>query len=130
APSAPQAPTAAAGLRPGDIEVRWAAPADDGGTAITGYGVWRGTTADNAVRVATLGNALTWTDSDRSGGVEYWYRVTAWNAVGEGARSEADAGSAIGPLDVKVKTTPTATVYRDGDDDNVVDPGEAVVALP
>ena len=96
APSAPQSLTAAhsGGPKSGKILLDWQAPASDGGSAITGYKVYRATTsnAQGSTPVATLGNVLTWTDTGLTQNVRYYYKVTAVNAQGESvASNEANA---------------------------------------
>ena len=96
APTAPQSLTAthAGGPKSGKIDLAWQAPADNGGSAVTGYKVYRGTTAGSEVLVATLGNVLAWQDSGRTQGVTYHYKVTAVNAIGESPFS--NGASAVG----------------------------------
>ena len=63
----------------GQLDLSWAAPADDGSTGgITGYKVYR----DGAV-IATLGNVLIYNDATIAAGTQYTYTVTALNAAGE-----------------------------------------------
>jgi fibronectin type 3 domain-containing protein len=87
----------------GKIVLTWTAPTSDGGSAITGYKVYRGTTAGNLTLLTTLGNVLTYTDSSVTNGQTYYYKVTALNAIGEGAQS------------TEASTTPEA-VTTDEDD--------------
>jgi hypothetical protein len=82
-PSAPGAPT---GLQatPGDSQVAltWSAPASDGGSAITGYRVYR----DGALVGSPSGTSFT--STGLTNGIEHDYEVAAVNAVGEGPRSD------------------------------------------
>ena len=96
APGAPSGLTAAhsGGPKSGRIDLAWQAPADDGGSAVTGYKVYRGTSSGSLVAVATLGNVLSWQDTGRTQGVTYYYKVAALNALGEGAQS--NLASAVG----------------------------------
>jgi len=64
----------------------WTAPTSNGGSAITGYRIYRGTATGTETLLATVGNVTTWTDTSASSGT-YFYEVTAVNAVGESARS-------------------------------------------
>ena len=88
-PGAPADPRAAAD---GDtsIELNWTAPADDGGSVITGYDLERST--DNGVSWASLASGLastttTYTDTGLNAGSRYCYQVRAVNANGNGAFS-------------------------------------------
>lgn len=96
APSAPQDFTAkhSGGPKSGKIALTWAAPADDGGSAVTNYRIYRGTTAGAETLIATVGNVLSYTDSGLTKGVTYHYKVSAVNAAGEGPKS--NGASAVG----------------------------------
>lgn len=88
-PDAPQgvAATSGPGLA-GETSVSWQAPASDGGSAILAYHVYR----DGAL-VATLDAAtFSWTDTGLTPFHASTYHVTAANAVGEGAASDATCG--------------------------------------
>jgi len=84
-PSAPSSLAAAAGNA--QVVLTWQAPASNGGSAVTGYKVYRGTTAGSEALLTTLGNVLTYTDSAVTNGQTYFYQVTATNALGESAKS-------------------------------------------
>ncbi|HVM46200.1 MAG TPA: fibronectin type III domain-containing protein, partial [Candidatus Thermoplasmatota archaeon] len=96
APSAPQNLVAShhQGPNSGKIKLDWQAPASDGGAAVTGYKIYRGTSAGAETHVATVGNVLTYTDSGLTKGVTYHYKVSAVNSAGEGAKS--NGASAVG----------------------------------
>jgi fibronectin type 3 domain-containing protein/N-acetylneuraminic acid mutarotase len=85
-PSAPRNLTATGGL--GQVSLNWQAPANDFGSPVTGYKVYRASSAAGPYSlIATLGNTLSYTDSGLGNGVTRWYRVSATNANGEGAQS-------------------------------------------
>lgn len=91
-PSAPQSLAAVAG--DASVNLSWRAPASDGGSAVTGYNVYRGTTpgGEGTSPVATNVTTTTFTDAGRVNGTAYYYTVSAVNAVGVSARSnEASA---------------------------------------
>ena len=105
-PPPPTAPTTPRNLQAaaGDAQVTlsWLAPAEDGGSAITGYRIYRGTASgDLTLLPATVqGSARSHTDTGLSNGQTYYYQVTAVNAVDEGPRSdEAFATPAAGITD-------------------------------
>jgi fibronectin type 3 domain-containing protein/predicted phosphodiesterase len=84
----------------GDTQVtlNWVAPASDGGSAITGYNVYRGTTSGGESLLASLGNVATFLDTGLTNGTTYYYKVTAVNGVGEsGDSNEASATPATVP---------------------------------
>jgi fibronectin type 3 domain-containing protein len=80
----------------------WDPPDDDGGTPVTGYKVYRGTTEGAEILLVTLGDVTTYVDDGVVNGQTYYYKVSAVNTVGEGPFSEVE------------DATPTA---ESGDDD-------------
>src|SRR5205085_6504957 len=68
------------------VHLSWSAPAD-GGAAITGYNVYRGTSAGGETMLTGLGNLTSFDDGAVTPGGRYYYRVTAVNTAGEGAQS-------------------------------------------
>jgi fibronectin type 3 domain-containing protein len=86
--SAPGAPTNLTATRGnGQVALTWSAPASNGGSAITAYKLYRGTTTNTETLVQTLGNVTSYTDISLSNGTTYYYKVTAVNTVGESALS-------------------------------------------
>ncbi len=91
-PSAPQGLTAVAG--DASVNLSWKAPASDGGSAVTGYNVYRGTSpaGEGTTPIATNVPTTTFSDAGRVNGTTYYYTVSAVNAVGVSTRSnEASA---------------------------------------
>jgi hypothetical protein len=84
-PSAPAAPQLIAGTNGQSSFLTWSTP-DDGGSAITGYKIYRGIGTGTETLLANAGpdtNSYT----DNANGSSFFYRVSAVNAVGEGAKS-------------------------------------------
>jgi fibronectin type 3 domain-containing protein len=93
-PSQPQ--SVAAHAVTNTISVTWAAPASSGGSAVTGYNVYRSTTAggEGTTAYATGISGTSFTDTGVAAGATYYYVVTAVNGVGEGARSAETSATA------------------------------------
>lgn len=91
APSAPQNLSARAATGKG-VQLTWVAPASNGGSAITGYQVWRSTTSGGEALLTTLGVVTSYKDSATNRGTKYFYELKAVNAVGaSGFSNEASA---------------------------------------
>jgi parallel beta-helix repeat protein len=93
-PSAPQNLTAVAG--DGNVTLTWQPPADDGGSPITGYKIYYGTSPSNYTTNITVGNITSYTITGLTNGQKYYFVVSAINGVGEG------------PWSNEVSATPTA----------------------
>jgi fibronectin type 3 domain-containing protein len=76
--------SAAPGVRA--VTLTWTPPSD-GGSAITGYVISRGTAPGAQSSYATVGAVSSYTDSAVAAGTTYYYRLQAVNAVGTGASS-------------------------------------------
>ncbi len=73
--------------------LKWYAPDGNGGSAITGYKIYRGTTSGSLTLLTSVGNVLSYSDkSTRSGTYYYYYKVSAVNSIGEGPTSN-EAGA-------------------------------------
>jgi hypothetical protein len=92
APGAPRALRASAGPGDGEVTLAWDAPASDGGRAVTGHRVYRGTTSGALSFLADAGAALGYVDTGLGNGATRYYHVRAVNSIGEGnAGAEASA---------------------------------------
>jgi parallel beta-helix repeat protein len=125
-PIAPFAPVLTSTTSPNRVALAWTPPPANG-SPLTGYTVYRGTTANPTAVLTTLGpTATSFTDSGLTNRVTYHYRIRASNAVGVSAYS-ADlaamptsitlAGTAARPLTAGVTsaslTLPTETAAGD-----------------
>ncbi|MBV9381924.1 MAG: fibronectin type III domain-containing protein [Streptosporangiaceae bacterium] len=91
--------TASAGN--GQVALSWTPPASNGGVNITSYRVYRGTSSGTETLLTSggcsgLGAVTSCTDTGLTGGQAYFYKVTAVNAIGEGARSNEATATPTG----------------------------------
>ncbi|WP_051324296.1 DUF4082 domain-containing protein [Candidatus Solirubrobacter pratensis] len=111
APGAPTGVTASADTK--SATVSWTAPANDGGSPITGYTVtpYAGATAGTPVQAGASATSARITGL--ANGTSYTFKVTASNAAGAGAESAASA--AVAPLYSLLDLgTPAVTDAGDG----------------
>src|SRR5207247_1557209 len=92
-PSAPQNLQATAGIR--NATLTWDAPSSNGGSAITGYKVYRSTSSGAETGYVTIGNVTSFTNIGLTPGVTYFYKVLAVNSAG------------LSPLSNEASATPT-----------------------
>ena len=125
-PNPPAAPRVTGATRDPDdiVRVRWLAP-DNGGSAITGYKVFRKAGADGAaVLLATVpANQLVYEDSTANGGVEYFYSIVATNAEGDGT-SCGQFGITLPPVTETPCELPGITILTDPVGDLVTPTGQ------
>lgn len=84
APNAPGELVIMAGR--GQAGLTWIAPSD-GGSAIQNYKVYRSSSQTGSYSLLATPTATSYTDTGLGDGQTYWYKVTAVNAIGEGAAS-------------------------------------------
>ncbi len=113
-PTAPGAPTLTSATGgSAQVTLNWTAPSSSGGSAITNYRIYRGTSSGGETVLTTVGNQLSYVDSTVTNGTTYWYKVSAVNAVAEGPLSnELSATPQAGPVTV---TFNVSTGSDDGD---------------
>lgn len=108
-PGVPQDVNATAGPDAGAIWLTWSGPADDGGTAVTGYDVFRSGDGTDYTLIATTA-LLSYNDTGLGDGTTWWYRVLATNAVGDGPLSVADSATTFTvpskPIDFTAESGP------------------------
>ena len=98
APGAPTLSTATPGN--GSVALEWLPPEQNGGTPITGYLVYRGTSAGGEELLTQLDNVTTYTDASVTNGTTYFYKVAAVNGVGGGALSNELSATPAAPRDI------------------------------
>lgn len=115
-PGPPKRLTAAPGNS--HVTLSWAAPASDGGSPVTSYNVYEGTTPgfeDGAAVTSATGTTAT--VSGLTNGTTYYFRVAAVNAVAEGHVS--DEASAIpvhrGSSSISAPSAPAGLTAKAGD---------------
>ena len=69
------------------VLLAWTAPASNGGSSITNYKIYRGTSSGSEVFLATIGNTLTYNNTNVTSGQTYYYTISAVNMEGEGPKS-------------------------------------------
>src|SRR5262249_40949167 len=81
-PAGPPGPPTLTGATAGSgtVALAWNAPASNGGSGITNYKVYRGTSSGGETLLTTLGNVTSFNDSGLSNGTTYYYKVTAVNS--------------------------------------------------
>lgn len=109
-PSAVRSLTASAGN--GQISLQWLAPSSNGGTPVTGYRIYRGTTQGQETPLATVGTTLAFVDAGLPHGAFRSYRVSAINAAGEGSLSNAATATTFAPpsAPLQVNASPGSAV--------------------
>ena len=114
APSAPQSLAAKAG--DGSVSLTWTAPASNGGAAVSGYNIYRGTSADGegGTAVGTVsGTTLSFTDTGLTNGTTYYYTVKAVNSAGTSAASN-EASATPAAVTATVPTAPQSLAATGG----------------
>jgi fibronectin type 3 domain-containing protein len=79
------------------VEIVWARTQFDGGSAVTGYRIYRSDIEHERTLVATVnaGPPFSYRDIDAANGIEYRYVVTALNTVGESGTSNEIAATPV-----------------------------------
>src|SRR2546427_409638 len=91
-PPAPQNLHASGGI--GNVTLTWQAPSSNGGSAITGYKIYRSTSSGIETYLTTRGNVTSYIDLGVTNGVTYFYKVSALNSIGESLQSNEASATA------------------------------------
>ncbi len=85
-------------IRNGELALNWTTSVDHGGSEIIGHKVYRGNTSDNMVVVQTVEGAASshHLDTDLINGQIYYYRISAFNSVGESIATDIASGEPDG----------------------------------
>ena len=108
-PSNPQNLQAVAGN--GHITLSWS-PSSNGGSAITNYNVYRGTSSGAESFFAKIANVTSYNDTTVTNGQTYYYYVTATNSVGTSLSSNEASAMPIGPPSPPTGLTATAKLLK------------------
>jgi fibronectin type 3 domain-containing protein len=112
AATVPGAPSLSATSGDATVHLAWAAPAD-GGSPISGYKVYRGTSAGGETLLKSVGNLTATDDATAVNGTTYYYRVSAVNGVGEGVASNEVSATPSGSPPPPPPTFPKTAVLDD-----------------
>ncbi len=94
APGQPTGLVAVGGLRQAGLN--WTAPSDNGGSSITGYNIYRGTSPHGeGAMLVVAGVRSPFTDTGLEDATTYYYQVSAVNSVGAGLRSEMASATTL-----------------------------------
>jgi len=111
--TSPESPTGLkATVSSSQINLSWNAPTNNGGSVITNYNVYRGTTFGNETLLTQIGNVTSYNDNAVTNGQTYFYKVTAINSVGESAPSNEVSATPIGPPQPPTGLTATGALLK------------------
>ncbi len=109
--SPPSAPTGLTTSISSNIQLDWAAPSSNGGSALTSYKIYRGTSAGTVSFLASVpSSSLVHVDTSALTNVTYYYQVTAVNTIGESSPSN----EASGKIPASVPAAPTSMTASAG----------------
>jgi fibronectin type 3 domain-containing protein len=70
------------------IKLTWTKPLSDGGSKITNYRIYKGTKSDKLTFLSEIGNIFIFKDANIINNTNYYYKVSAKTAIGEGPGSD------------------------------------------
>ncbi len=71
----------------GSISLSWEQPENTGNSILVNYSIYRGPGPDNLSSLMIQGNVRSYLDLSVEYGIVYYYRISAWNILGEGPKS-------------------------------------------
>jgi fibronectin type 3 domain-containing protein len=84
--------------KPGEIELTWSPPVQDGGSQILGFRIYKGESVlEMSLLTTTLPGTTSYADWDVTNGTETFYSVSVFTVVGEGPRTTNKMAVALGP---------------------------------
>jgi titin len=94
-PVGPPSPPTGLNITCGDgwLLLEWVAPAEDGGSSLTGYAVLRGDSPSNLSERARGIERVSFNDTEVVNGVTYYYTVVAINKAWEGLPSDCESAT-------------------------------------
>jgi fibronectin type 3 domain-containing protein len=98
----------------GYVILTWKVPFTDGGSSITNYRIYRGTSSDTMPILQEVGNVLSFNDSTVSNDVTYYYVISAKNSQGEGIKTGDINATPMAPED-PVNNIPTVVIATPSD---------------
>ena len=127
APGAPTGLTATPGN--GSVSLSWTAPSSDGGSAISGYYVFEGTSSTSISTAVSLSeiSSTSYRVTGLANGTTYYFTVEAVNSVGSSAQS--NVVSTIPVLTISVGNRPWAVAYSSNGDIYVTNYGDSTVSV-
>jgi len=97
AATAPGAPSLGAATSAStSVTLQWSPPGSNGGSAITNYKIYRGTSSGAETFLTQVGNVTSYLDVAVAFGTTYYYKVSAINAAGEGPLSNERSATPSG----------------------------------
>ncbi|HJT10134.1 MAG TPA: fibronectin type III domain-containing protein, partial [Candidatus Nitrosotalea sp.] len=115
APSAPTGLTTTSGN--GQVSLSWAAPLSNGGSSITSYNIYRGTSSggEGSTPYATVsGSTISYTDNGATNGNTYYYIVKAVNSAGTSPASNEASATPTAPATAPSAPTGLTTTSGNG----------------
>jgi parallel beta-helix repeat protein len=105
-PTQPLNLTATAGNQ--QVTLAWDPPGFNGGSSITNYRIYRGTTSGGEIFLIEVGNVTGYVDTGLVNGQTYHYMVSAVNAIGEGPKSNEASATPVAIPTPPLNLTATA----------------------
>jgi len=91
------------------IMLSWQVSSSDGGSSITGYNVYRGTSPNSESLLTSLSAVTSYTDTSIANGITYYYVITALNNAGESGFSHEASATIVGTGTLKIVVSATNT---------------------